>query len=117
VHGHIQLASGQPAVNATVSAYIAQADGCVARNFPDGLSFTGSDGSYTLVVASAYDTSSICVLVRARPPNGSGVVAVKDTTLNLAFRVVAPLDSAEVDAILGSAADIANRLLRQRRRS
>jgi hypothetical protein len=102
VHGHIQLASGAPAVSATVSAYIAQADGCIARNFPDGQTQTQSNGNYTLGIASGRDTAAVCVLVRVRPPNGSGISAVVDTTLQLAFRSAPPLDSAEVNATLGS---------------
>jgi hypothetical protein len=100
VRGHVQLASGAPAVGATVSAYIARPDGCVARNFPDGQTLTQADGDYRLAVASASDTASICVLVRIRPPNGSGVSTDVDTMVQLAFRLAAPLDSAEVNATL-----------------
>jgi hypothetical protein len=102
VHGHVQFGSGAPAVGATVSAYIARPDGCIARNFPDGQTLTQADGDYTLGIAGASDTVSICVLVRIRSPNGSGVSTVVDTLVQLAFRLAAPLDSAEVNATLTS---------------
>jgi hypothetical protein len=101
VHGTVQLASGGPAVSATVSGYIAQADGCVARNFPDGLVQTGSDGSYTLGIPSGSETDTVCVLVRVRPPSGSGLSAMFDTTIHMAIRYTPPFDSAEVNAVLG----------------
>jgi len=101
VHGHVQLASGAPAVGATILAYVARPDGCIARNFPDSQTLTQPDGNYTLGVVSASASASICVLVRISPPNGSGIGADVDTLVQLAFRQAEPLDSAEVSATLG----------------
>jgi hypothetical protein len=102
VHGHVQLASGAPVSGATISAYIARSDGCVARNFPDAQTLTEGDGDYGLGVVGVTDTASICVLVRISPPNGSGFGADVDSQVQLAFRRAQPLDSAEVNATLGT---------------
>jgi hypothetical protein len=108
VHGHVQLASGPPAVGATVSTYVAGPDGCIARNHPDGQTQTQPDGSYELNVVTTLDPAlgvsdgaAVCVLVRISPPNGSGISTEVDMTVQLAFRRASPPDSAEVNATLG----------------
>lgn len=102
VHGHVLLASGKPVPSATVSAYLPQAGGCLARDVPDGLTLTGTDGFYSLTIARPTDTTSICVLVRIRPPHGSASIEFVDTAVTLAFQAGPVADSAEVNATLSS---------------
>ena len=100
VAGRVQTEAGTPVPQATVTAYIARDGDCGRREFDDGLTLTGSDGTYKLFLLGTGETEATCVRVRVRAPWESGLADATDTTVTLAIRSLEPFDSTRVDATL-----------------
>jgi hypothetical protein len=99
VFGRLSKTSGDPVERAMVFAYVANEEGCTRHTDPDGLGETAADGSYRFDFGHFEATDSTCVLIAFRAPNGSTLGTPPDTTVTLALRFEAPIDSAQVDAI------------------
>ncbi len=102
VFGQVKTTAGAPVAHASVFAYIARAGDCSGRDASDGVDETRGDGTYTVGIAGVEETESTCVLVRVRAPLGSALLDAPDTTVTLAIRLTAPIDSARVDATLSA---------------
>lgn len=102
VAGRVQTEAGAPVVQATVMAYIARGKDCGPRDFDDGLTQTGSDGTYRLFLLGTGEAEAACVRVRVRAPLESGLADAADTTVTLAIRSSQPFDSVRVDATLST---------------
>ena len=101
VHGRVGRPTGAPAADVAVMAYIASDDGCVVRAEPDSRDRTDDAGRYGLELIWPSETTAICVRLRFQPPGPSGSSSVLDTTVDVAFRPTAPIDSVEVQTVLG----------------
>jgi hypothetical protein len=68
--------------------------------FDYGLTGSGTDGTYSLQLASAEARDSICVFVFAQPPGGTNELGESDTTLVVLNFGAAQTDSVRVDPVL-----------------
>jgi hypothetical protein len=98
VFGRLSTTSGAPVEKAMVFAYVANDGGCVRHADANGVEETAADGSYRVGFVNVNPTDPTCVLIAFRAPNGSTLRPPPDTTVTLAFRYSAPIDSARVDA-------------------
>jgi hypothetical protein len=83
-----------------VSAYIASDDGCVVRAESDSHDLTDEAGRFGLDLIWPSETTAICVRLRFQPPGTSANSGGLDTTIDVAFRPTAPVDSVEVLTVL-----------------
>ena len=102
VAGRVQTEAGAPVPLATVTAYIARGEDCGRREADDGLTVTGSDGTYKLFLLGNGETEATCVRVGVRAPLESGLADAADTTVTLAIRSGEPFDSTRVDVTLSA---------------
>ena len=100
VHGRVDLPTGAPAAGVAVMAYIASDDGCVVRAESDSHDLTDDAGRFGLDLIWPSETTAICVRLRFQPTGTSGGSSALDTTIDVAFRPTAPVDSVEVLTVL-----------------
>jgi hypothetical protein len=101
VYGRVTDAAGTAVAGTTVHAFSRAAPGCVPSGRDFGTLRTRANGTFRMGLTHDFAQDGICVLVYARPPQGTAGLSASDTTLVvLAFRDAGLADSARVDLVL-----------------
>lgn len=102
VSGSVVDGAGAPVRLARVQAYSAPAAGCHSLESAFGSTFAESDGGFSLGIASSEFQDSVCVLVFADSPFGSGALGVSDTALLVMDFDEFDPGQAQVELVLGA---------------
>jgi hypothetical protein len=101
VVGRVSRAGGASVSGTRLFAYVDEdRNRCIQSAALSGMTDANSQGEYRLGLAVAIALDSVCVFVRARAPQGSGLRDTLLGPLRLSVRYQPPIDSTRLDVVL-----------------